>query len=142
VYPYVVMPNDEEKIRQIVEDVVHQELKKSPPPQQNISSDEQKAAVDCTNAHNVALQTLHYCEQQGGALSGAEVLNVLQDCIEMTDMMNSAILRKSKLESDIVGLCAQACDGCVKLAENFGEDEQMKNLLQYCKIAGESVKKI
>jgi hypothetical protein len=136
--------NEEEKIRRIVEDIVHQEIKKENKQEapQGLSPEDQKAAVDCTNAHNIALQTFHYCQTMGGGFVDPENLNVLQDCAELCELMDSFILRQSRLKADLSELCFRACDACVKLAEKFSSDEQMKTLFQYAKIASESVKKV
>jgi hypothetical protein len=140
------MPDDnqEEKIKQMVEEVVHQEMAKEKKPTDNLKADQvyMKVAVDCSNAHNIAMQTMHYSESMGGNFTDPENLNVLQDCIELCEIMNSFILRQSRLKSDLAELCFHACNACVKLAEKFPDEPQMKALLQYCKIASESVRKI
>ena len=136
--------NQEEKIREIVENIVRNELKKDSQKKypQELDPSEQQAAVDCTNAHNIALQTFHYCEAMGGNFSDPENLNVLQDCADLCELMDSFILRQSRLKADLSELCFRACDSAVKLAEKFSSDDQMKILFQYAKVASESVKKV
>lgn len=132
----------EDKIKQIIEETVHQELEKQKPAEDAPSQANEQAIIASTNAHNIALQTLHYCESMGGKFTDPEILNVLEDCAELCGVLGSVMLRNSKLKLDLAEVCSKACDDCVKFAENFPEDQHMKNLLQYCKVATEAIKKI
>ncbi len=143
------MPEDpkqqEEQIKKIVEQALQEQMKKNgklEPSGSKLSPEDSKAVVDCTNAHNVTLQTLRYSEEQGGKFSDPENLNIIQDCADICQLVNSMVLRQSSMKKDIAEVCKKACDACVKFAENFSEDEQMKTMLEYAKKASESVKQI
>ncbi len=134
----------EEKIREVVEDVVAQEMKSSGQhnPKIKINPLYQKVAIDCTNAHNVSLQTLHYCESLGGKFADAESLNVLEDCADICGLMEDLLIRQSDLAPALVPVCIRACEACIKLAELLPEDSQLRALLEYSKVASLSLKKI
>lgn len=134
-----------EQIKKIVEETVQKEMKKNGSGQKQGSSllkEEQQAAIDCVNAYNIALQVVHYAAQMGGNMTSPETLNTLRDCAEFCMLMNNLILRQSKYKADFGEVCFRACMDAVHLAENFTEDKQMQNLLQYAKQASESVKQV
>ena len=100
----------------------------------------EQVVVDCSNAHNVALQTLHYSEQMGGKFTQPENLNILQDCAELCSLATSFLLRDSKYRQQVIDACFAACRDCARFAGEFEGNKEMQTMHDYAVRASESLK--
>jgi len=91
----------------------------------------------CTDCHNVCIETIIYCLQQGGKHAAVDHVRLLQDCAEICGTSADFMLRGSNVSAQVCGVCATVCDACAKSCDQFGDDPQMKACADTCRRCAE-----
>ena len=92
----------------------------------------QQCIQNCTECHNICVETLAYCTGMGGKHTQAAHLKSLMDCIDTCATSANLMLRNSELHPQMCGVCADACERCATSCEQFGDDAQMKACAEVC----------
>jgi len=90
----------------------------------------------CASCHNVCVETVAYSLHEGGELSGADHLIILQDCIDICQASVNSMSRKSDLANKICALCANVCDICAEHCKSF-DDPKMQDCAEVCESCAE-----
>jgi hypothetical protein len=93
---------------------------------------------NCSNCHNICLETLAYCLGKGGQHVASAHMQALLDCADTCRISADFMLRNSALHGRTCGLCAEACERCAKSCEAFGNDAQMKKCAEICRRCAKS----
>ena len=134
-------PVPEDQIKKIVKQVLSEEQGSSTPPDPEQEKMTQ-CIIDCTNAHNLAMQTMAYCISKGGPLAKKTLYNGIEDCAEMCDAASKFLLRGSESKSDILKLCQKVCEKCTEACAKFPDDKQLKTCGEFATKAGASCKEV
>lgn len=103
-----------------------------------VSVDMKQCIQNCTDCHNICVQTTVYCMQMGGKHIDAAHLENLLDCAEMCRMSADFMLRNSVLHTQVCGVCADACASCAESCAQFEDDAQMQTCAEQCRRCAES----
>jgi hypothetical protein len=93
----------------------------------------QECIKNCTDCHKICLETLAYCQRQGGKHAAEAHLRILLDCAQVCQVSADFMTRGSTLHSRACGLCAEACEDCAKSCERFPGDAKMKACAAVCR---------
>ena len=103
-----------------------------------MSTDMKQCLQNCTDCHNICVQTTAYCLQMGGRHVESAHLKSLLDCADTCRVSADFMSRGSALFAQVCGACAEACTLCAQSCEQFGEDAQMKACAEMCRRCAES----
>ncbi len=93
---------------------------------------------NCSDCHNICLETLTYCLGKGSQHVASAHIQALLDCADACRISADSMLRSSALHGRTCGLCAEACERCAKSCEAFGNDAQMKKCAEICRRCAKS----
>jgi len=99
----------------------------------DMSAAMKQCAQNCTNCHNICVETLDYCLGMGGQHVGQARLKSLLDCADTCRTSADFMLRGSALHTKACGLCAEACASCAASCEKFGDDPAIKACAEECR---------
>ena len=106
---------------------------------EHISQEMQDCITNCSDCHDICLETLTHCLSMGGDHAGLDHQRALFDCAQACDQSRDFMLRGSDLHPQACGLCAEACDRCAESCESVGDgDEQMQRCAKQCRECAES----
>ena len=106
-------------------------------------SDEMRACIqDCTDCHNVCLETIDHCLQLGGPHAEASHIRLLLDCAQICAASADFMLRGSDLHGRTCGVCADVCERCAESCERFGDDDQMRRCAALCRRCADSCRRM
>lgn len=107
-----------------------------------IAADMTECIQNCTDCHNICVQTSAYCIQMGGEHVEPGHLKSLLDCAEMCRASIDFMLRGSSLHSHVCGVCAEACERCAQNCIEFDDDAQMRACTQECMRCADSCREM
>lgn len=107
-----------------------------------ISGEMHECIQDCTDCHNVCLETVAHCLQLGGAHAEAAHIGLLLDCAQMCATSADFMLRGSELHGRACAVCAESCERCAASCERFSDDEQMRSCAELCRRCAESCRRM
>lgn len=110
--------------------------------EQKIAADMSLCVQNCTNCHNICVQTIAYCIQMGGRHGDPGHLESLFDCAELCRVSADFMLRGSSMHSYTCGVCAEACERCAESCEVFADDEQMRACAEECRRCSETCREM
>lgn len=87
----------------------------------------------CTTCHQVCVETVSYCLQQGGDHAAPEHIRLLLDCAEICQTSANFMVRGSEHHALTCGVCAEICEMCAESCEALGEDAQMQRCAEECR---------
>lgn len=87
----------------------------------------------CTTCHQVCVETVSYCLQQGGDHAAPEHIRLLLDCGEICQTSANFMVRGSEHHALTCGVCAEICEMCAESCEALGEDAQMQRCAEECR---------
>lgn len=96
----------------------------------------------CSDCHDLCLETMMHCLQQGGKHAEADHLRTLLDCAQACDASRDFMLRGSALHHETCRVCADACERCAKSCEQIRDDEQMRRCAEECRRCAESCREM
>ena len=86
----------------------------------------------CTECHNVCVETLAQCLQHGGKHAEPAHIRLLMDCAEICQTSANFMLRGSDLHTRTCAVCAEVCERCAQECARFDE-EFMKHCADACR---------
>jgi hypothetical protein len=107
-----------------------------------ISSEMRECIQNCSDCHNVCMETVDHCLHLGGAHAEASHIRLLLDCAQICATSADFMLRGSDSHQQLCGLCAEICDRCAEDCERFGDDEQMRRCAELCRRCAESCRRM
>jgi hypothetical protein len=106
---------------------------------EHISRDMQECIANCSDCHDVCMETLVHCLGRGGPHAAPEHIGALLDCAQACDTSRDFMLRGSELHAAVCGVCADACERCAESCEAIdADDEVMRNCAETCRRCAES----
>lgn len=102
----------------------------------------QECAAACTECAKTCNSIISYCLQQEGNFTEAAHMNVLMDCVELSQAAASLMARRSSLSPEIRELCAEACERCAESCEEFESDQAMADCARLCRRCSEMLRKM
>jgi hypothetical protein len=106
---------------------------------EHISSEMRQCIENCSDCHDVCVETLVHCLGRGGEHAAYEHIAALLDCAQACDTSRDFMLRGSELHSAICGVCADACERCAESCEAIdADDDVMRNCAEICRRCAES----
>ncbi|MBY0431447.1 MAG: four-helix bundle copper-binding protein [Rhodospirillales bacterium] len=87
----------------------------------------------CTDSHNVCLECLAYCMEQGGQYAEEERLQILVDCADICHLSADFMLRGSPRHRLTCGICERICKDCASCCEAMPEDGMMRRCARVCR---------
>jgi hypothetical protein len=93
---------------------------------------------NCTECHNVCVETIDHCLRLGGPHAAAGHIRLLLDCAQICATSADFMLRGSDFHPPVCGVCAEVCDRCAESCEQFGDDAQMRRCAGLCRRCAES----
>src|SRR5258705_4683312 len=107
-----------------------------------ISAEMKQCIQNCTDCHNICVQTTVYCIEMGGKHVDSAHLESLLDCADTCRTSADFMLRSSSLHSQICGVCAEACELCAVSCAEFVDDAQMQACAEQCRRCAESCREM
>ena len=98
---------------------------------------------NCTNCHNICMETIAHCLQMGGKHAEAAHIRLLMDCAEMCATSANFMLRGSDFHTRICGICAEVCERCAEDCERVDpNDDQMRRCAEMCRRCADSCRQM
>jgi len=102
----------------------------------------QSCIRECTNCHEVCLETVTYCLQQGGQHAEVNHVRLLLDCAEICQTSANFMLRSSDLHGRTCGVCADVCERCAEDCARFQDDDMMQRCAEACRSCAASCREM
>jgi hypothetical protein len=100
----------------------------------HISSEMHECIENCSNCHDVCIETAVHCLERGGEHAAPKHIRALLDCAQACDASRDFMLRGSGMHGDVCSVCADACERCAESCEELGAgDEVMQNCAETCR---------
>jgi CBS domain-containing protein len=96
------------------------------------TTDLQDCIASCRQCHDVCVQTLNHCVEQGGRYVQPAHIRLLLDCIDICKTNIAFMLRRSDLHHATCATCAEVCEWCAGDCERLADDEQMRICAEIC----------
>jgi hypothetical protein len=97
---------------------------------------------NCTECHNICVETAAYCLGQGGRHAETAHIRLLLDCVQICATSADFMLRGSPFHPKTCGVCAEVCQRCAEDCETFGDDAQMRACAEVCRRCADSCKRM
>jgi hypothetical protein len=108
-----------------------------------ISGEMRECIANCTECHNVCVETAAHCLALGGKHAEAHHIHLLLDCAQLCATSADLMLRGSELHGPTCGVCAEACERCAEDCERLaGGDELMLRCAAVCRRCAESCRRM
>jgi hypothetical protein len=106
---------------------------------ERISTQMEECIENCSDCHDVCVETLAHCLQRGDEHAAPAHIRALLDCAQACDASRDFMLRGSDLHRAICAVCADACTRCAESCEAIGaDDDVMRNCAEFCRRCAES----
>ncbi len=92
---------------------------------------------NCSDCHNICIQTINYCMNKGGKHADAKHIKLLADCAQMCQTSADFMNRQSSFHPNICKLCAELCEKCADSCESLN-DENLKECVEMCRKCAKS----
>jgi len=103
----------------------------------------QQCIDDCTNCHNICVETLDQNIEMGEKFAEISHIRTLQDCARLCATSADFMLRESALHPSVCGLCADACERCADSCERLAVgDELMRECIDMCRTCARSCREM
>jgi hypothetical protein len=103
------------------------------------SAEMRKCIENCSNCHNICLETVQHCLIMGGKHAEASHIRLLLDCAQICATSADFMLRGSEFHARTCGVCAEVCERCAEDCERLaGDDELMLRCAGMCRQCAES----
>ena len=106
---------------------------------EHISEEMHGCIHNCSECHDVCVETAIHCLTKGGDHADVEHIRALLDCAQACDTSRDFMLRGSELHHTYCGACADACERCADSCEGMADaDEQMRRCAEQCRRCAET----
>lgn len=103
----------------------------------------QECIDNCTQCHNLCVETINHCLEMGGMHAEASHIRIMQDCAQLCATSADFMLRGSDMHSTTCGACAEACERCADDCERLADgDEQMLRCAEMCRACAASCREM
>ena len=99
----------------------------------DLSAQLQRCIELCQSCHNVCLNTLAYCIQQGEPHTEEQHLRLMMDCAQICQTSADFMLRESTFHARVCGACADICESCADSCGSMTDDERMQACADLCR---------
>lgn len=111
--------------------------------QHHSDADMRECIANCTECHNICVETTIHCLGMGGEHASQDHIRVLLDCAQMCATSADFMLRGSDLHKRTCGVCAEACERCAADCERLaGGDDLMLRCAEVCRRCAESCRRM
>jgi hypothetical protein len=97
----------------------------------------QDCIENCTDCHQVCLETIEHCLKKGGRHASAEHVRLLTDCAQICQTSADFMTRGSNFHQATCRTCAELCRACAKTCRELGGPE-MESCADQCDRCAES----
>ena len=111
-------------------------------PHEHITPGMRQCIKECSDCHDICLETIHYCLHKGGRHAEAHHIRLLSDCVQICHTSEDFMLRGSDLHGHTCRACAEVCQHCSEACDKTGDDAQMKTCADSCRRCAESCRKM
>lgn len=87
----------------------------------------------CQHCHDVCIETVTYCLEQGGNHAHVDHIALLLDCARACEVSIDSMLRGSPVHGVLCGACAEIAERCAESCEALGDDQQMQACARECR---------
>jgi hypothetical protein len=95
----------------------------------------------CGTCHDMCLQTIQHCLSYGAA--HAEMVPLLMDCVDICATSKNFMLRGSRQDALLCGICAHICELCAaSCSASHDSDDRMKSCAETCRQCAETCRKM
>ncbi len=99
-----------------------------------MSTEMRDCISNCTECHNICVETASHCLKMGGEHAEASHIRKLLDCAQACATSADFMLRGSALHARTCGVCAEACERCAESCERLANgDEHMLRCAEICR---------
>ena len=88
---------------------------------------------NCSDCHDICLQTIGHCLSKGGMHAEASHIRTLMDCVQACEASRDFMLRGSPMHHLVCGTCAEACRACAESCDAMADDETMRRCAETCR---------
>jgi hypothetical protein len=93
----------------------------------------QHCIMECTNCHQVCLQTISHCLMMGGEHAQPAHIRLLMDCAQICQTSADFMLRGSEFHGRTCAVCAEICERCADDCARFTDDQTMQACAEACR---------
>jgi hypothetical protein len=93
----------------------------------------QRCIDNCSECHDICVQTVTHCLTEGGKHAEAEHIRLLLDCVEICQTSADFMLRGSPFHVATCATCADICEGCAESCAQFSDDAMMERCAETCR---------
>lgn len=110
---------------------------------QSQDAEMQQCIANCTDCHNICVETAQHCLGMGGEHASAEHIRTLLDCAQICATSADFMQRGSNLHAKTCGVCADACERCAEDCERLASDDDlMRRCAETCRRCAESCRQM
>lgn len=95
----------------------------------------------CSDCHDVCLETVTWCLEQGGEHASPSHIKLLLDCAQICETSADFMLRGSDAHGRTCAVCAELCERCADDCEQMDGD-QMQRCAEECRRCAESCREM
>lgn len=107
-----------------------------------ISAEMRRCIEDCSDCHNICMESVAHCMTMGGKHAEAAHLRLLMDCAEICLTSADFMLRGSELHVRTCAVCAEVCERCAASCDALADDPLMKQCAEICRRCAASCRKM
>lgn len=108
-----------------------------------IGAEMRECIANCSDCHNICLETAVHCLAMGGEHAAPYHQTVLLDCAQICATSADFMLRGSDLHARTCGVCAEACERCAAECERLADgDATMRRCAETCRRCAESCRRM
>jgi len=108
-----------------------------------LSDDMRDCITNCSDCHNICVETATHCLEMGGEHAAADHIGLLLDCAQVCATSADFMLRGSTFHPQLCGVCAAVCEQCAIDCERLaGGDDVMLRCAEACRRCAESCRKM
>ena len=113
------------------------------PHHQHHTPEMEQCIQNCTDCHNICVETTSHCLQLGGKHAEANHIRLLLDCAQICQTSADFMLRGSDLHGRTCDVCAEVCQRCAEDCERIDpNDAQMKECAEMCRRCAQSCREM
>lgn len=108
----------------------------------HISAEMRRCIENCSDCHNICVETAAHCLEMGGKHAEAKHVKLLLDCADICLTSANFMLRGSPMHVRTCAVCAELCTLCAEACEAFGDDALMRQCAEICRRCAESCRQM
>ena len=97
---------------------------------------------NCQKCHQVCLETIAYCLNQGGIHANPEHILLLENCAEICQVSADFMIRGSGLHPKLCAVCAAVCERCAQDCASISVEGYMLLCIEECRRCAQSCREM